>query len=95
MLKARSLNKQGRNFPSLVNLNLLQMLQSPPVPPSTTENFPVYENGTFKGFSPQYVNINFWGVDGKFAGSFVRASDKKVINVDQGGRFVPLYYVLN
>ena len=60
-----------------------------------TENFPVYENGILKGFSPQYVNINFWGVDGKFAGSFVRASDKKVINVDQGGRFVPLYYVLN
>jgi len=60
-----------------------------------TENFPVYENGILKGFSPQYVNINFWGVDGKFAGSFVRASDKKVINVAQGGRIVPLYYVLN
>ncbi len=60
-----------------------------------TENFPVYENGILKGFSPQYVNINFWGIDGKFAGSFVRASDKKIINVALGGRIVPLYYVLN
>jgi len=60
-----------------------------------TENFPVYENRTLKGFSPQYVNINFWGIDGKFAGGLVRASDKKVINVSQGARFVPVYYVLN
>ena len=60
-----------------------------------TEYFPVYEDGTLKGFSPQNVNINFWGVDGKFAGALVRASDKKVINVATGGRFVPVYYVLN
>jgi hypothetical protein len=60
-----------------------------------TEDFPVYENGLLKGFSPQYVNINFWGVDGEFAGGLIRASDKKVINVAKGGRFVPVYYVLN
>lgn len=60
-----------------------------------TENFPVYRNGLFKGVSPQYVNINFWGIDGKFAGGFARASDKKVINVAQGGRHVPLYYISN
>jgi len=60
-----------------------------------TENFPIYENGALKGFSPQYVNINFWAVDGKFAGGLVRAADNKVINVANGARFVPVYYVLN
>jgi hypothetical protein len=60
-----------------------------------TENFPAFSNGTFEDSSQQYFNINFWGIDGKFAGSFVRASEKKVINVSQGGRYVPLYYVLN
>jgi hypothetical protein len=60
-----------------------------------TENFPIYENGALKGFSPQYVNLNFWGVDGKFAGGLVRAADNKVINVANGARFVPVYYVLN
>jgi len=58
-----------------------------------TEDFPVYSSGILEGFSPQFVNINFWGMDGKFAGAYVRASHKKVINVAQGGRYVPLYYV--
>ena len=60
-----------------------------------TEEFPVYNNGVFERFAPQYVNINFWGIDGKYAGGFVRASEKKIINVAQGGRYVPLYYILN
>src|SRR3972149_1667225 len=60
-----------------------------------TEDFPQYRKGILEGFSPQFVNINFWGMDGKFVGAYVRASHKKVINVAQGGRYVPLYYVLN
>ncbi|HVO74883.1 MAG TPA: hypothetical protein VMT35_12725 [Ignavibacteriaceae bacterium] len=60
-----------------------------------TEKFPVYKNKIFKGFSPQFVNLNFWGLDGKFAGALVRASDSKVINVARGARFVPVYYILN
>ena len=60
-----------------------------------TEDFPQYRKGILEGFSPQFVNINFWGMDGKFIGAYVRASHKKVINVAQGGRYVPLYYVLN
>jgi hypothetical protein len=60
-----------------------------------TENFPIYSKETLKGFSEQYVNINFWGIDGKFAGGFVRASEKKVINVHQGGKYVPIYNILN
>ena len=57
------------------------------------ESFPVYSNDTFKGFTSQYFNINFWGFDGKFGGCYVRTSEKKIINITQGGKLVPLYYV--
>lgn len=58
-----------------------------------SETFPLYSNGNYQGLSPLYFNLNFWGIDGKFAGGYVRASDKKIINVTQGGILVPLYYV--
>ena len=58
-----------------------------------TESFPLYSNDFYKGISTQYFNINFWGIDGKYAGGYVRASDKKIINISQGGILVPLYYV--
>ena len=58
-----------------------------------TESLPVYSNNTYKGFSTQFFNINFWVFDGKFVGSYVRASEKKIINISQGGMLVPLYYV--
>ena len=58
-----------------------------------SESFPVYHNDTFKAFSMQYFNINFWGFDRKFGGSYVRASEQKIINVTRGGKLVPVYYV--
>ncbi|HSR17728.1 MAG TPA: hypothetical protein VLM39_06495 [Ignavibacteriaceae bacterium] len=78
---------------SIINSGLRYIVQEYVEIPS--ENFPVYKDGRLKGFSRQYVNLNFWGVDGKFEGSLVRASQNKVINVTQGARFVPVYYVLN
>jgi len=78
---------------SIINSGLRYIVQEYIEIPS--ENFPVYKDGRLKGFSRQYVNLNFWGVDGKFEGSLVRASQNKVINVTQGARFVPVYYVLN
>ncbi len=59
------------------------------------ESFPVCSNDTFKGFSKKYFNINFWGFNGKFGGSYVRTSEKKIINVSQGGKMIPLYFVDN
>ncbi len=57
------------------------------------EDFPVIEDGEFKGFSPKNVNINFWSHDGEFAGAFVRAAEGSVINVHQGGGMVPVFFV--
>jgi hypothetical protein len=58
-----------------------------------TESFPVYYNDSFKGFSKQYFNINFWGFNRKFGGCFVRTSEQMIVNVSRGGKLVPVYYV--
>lgn len=60
-----------------------------------TENFPALDNSVPGRYSKQYFNINFWGIDGKYAGAFIRASEKKIINITQGGKLVPLYYIVN
>ncbi len=78
---------------SIINSGLRYIVQEYIEIPS--ENFPVYKDGRLEGFSRQYVNLNFWGVDGKFAGGHVRASDNKVINVARGARIIPIYYILN
>lgn len=57
------------------------------------EEFPVIEDGVFKGFAPKNVNINFWSHDGEFAGAFVRAAEGSIINVHQGGGMVPCFFV--
>ncbi len=57
------------------------------------EEFPVVEDGEFKGFAPKNVNINLWSHDGDFAGAFVRAAEGKIINVHQGGGMVPVFFV--
>ncbi len=57
------------------------------------EEFPVVENGEFKGFATKNVNLNLWSHDGEFAGSFVRAAAGNVINVHQGGGMVPCMFV--
>lgn len=38
------------------------------------------------------ANYSFWIINGRFAGAFVRMSDKTVINTHQGGALVPVYY---
>ncbi len=57
------------------------------------DEFPVVENGAFKGFAPKNVNLNLWSHDGDFAGAFVRAAEGSVINVHQGGGMVPVFFV--
>jgi uncharacterized circularly permuted ATP-grasp superfamily protein len=57
------------------------------------EEFPVVEDGEFKGFAPKNVNVNLWSHDGEFAGAFVRAAAGKIINVHQGGGMVPVFFV--
>ncbi len=57
-----------------------------------TESFPVYSNDSFKGFSKQYFNINFWGFNRKFGGCYVRTSEQKIVNVSRGGKLVPVYF---
>jgi hypothetical protein len=57
------------------------------------DEFPVVENGEFKGFAPKNVNLNLWSHDGDFAGAFVRAAEGSVINVHQGGGMVPVFFV--
>jgi len=56
------------------------------------EEFPVVENGEFKGFEPKNVNVNLWSHDGEFAGAFVRAAAGSIINVHQGGGMVPVFF---
>ncbi len=57
------------------------------------DEFPVVEEGEFKGFEGKNVNINLWSHDGVFAGAFVRAAAGSVINVHQGGGMVPVFFV--
>ncbi|MBN2056091.1 hypothetical protein JW905_14270 [bacterium] len=57
------------------------------------DDFPVVENGEYKGFAKKNVNINFWSHDGEFAGCFVRAAAGSIINIHQGGGLVPVYFV--
>lgn len=59
------------------------------------EEFPVVENGEFRGFEGKNVNLNLWSHDGEFAGAFVRAATGSVINVHQGGGMVPVFFVSN
>jgi hypothetical protein len=60
-----------------------------------TEEIPEFKNGKFKGFSTKFFNVNLWAIDGKFAGGFIRASNKRIINVSKGAGFAPIYYVKN
>ncbi len=60
--------------------------------PIPVDNFPVVEDGKFKGFQPKNVNINFWAYDGEFGGAYVRAAAGAIINVHQGGGMVPVFY---
>ena len=60
--------------------------------PIPVDDFPVVEDGQFKGFQPKNVNINFWAYDGEFGGAYVRAAAGAIINVHQGGGMVPVFY---
>jgi len=70
------------------NTYVVQSLLDIPV-----DEFPIVENGEFKGFSSKNVNINFWAYDGEFGGAYVRAASGAIINVHQGGGMVPVFYV--
>lgn len=58
-----------------------------------TEYFPSLENGNYLGFKLHNVNINYWSHDGEFAGAYMRASASTIINVGQGGGYVPVFFV--
>lgn len=57
------------------------------------DEFPIVEDGSYKGFKGMNVNINFWSHDGEFAGAFNRAAKGSIINVHQGGGLVPVFFV--
>ncbi|MBN2385024.1 hypothetical protein JXQ70_19285 [bacterium] len=57
------------------------------------DEFPIVEDGIFKGFQKRNVNINFWSHDGEFAGAFNRAAKGSLVNVHQGGGLVPVFFV--
>ena len=56
------------------------------------DQFPLVEDGEFKGFAPKNVNVNLWSHDGDFAGAFVRAAEGSIINVHQGGGMLPVFF---
>jgi len=54
---------------------------------------PAFEDGRYAGFQPRNVNLNLWVIDGKLAGTNIRASTNSIINVSQGGGIGPSFYV--
>lgn len=61
--------------------------------PTPQDLFPIFEDGRYAGFQPRNVNLNLWVIDGKLAGTNIRASAGSIINVSQGGGVGLTFYV--
>lgn len=56
-------------------------------------SFPVYHQGEFHGYAPRHLTLSCWIHNGRFAGAFARAGAKRVVNVNQGGSLMPVFFV--
>lgn len=55
--------------------------------------FPHYDGERYLGYASRHLTLSCWIHNGRFAGCFARAGAQRVVNVNQGGSLMPVFFV--